>query len=304
MDFAFLLFASRPREPFITPHCRLTRNSPLSLHNTLPVATPMLFCPVLAKLHRRRSLDPHPSLISTPSPLLVLSEAEGSRNSHGINSFAGPHPLNPIVSIFYENHGGRGHFQPSPPGTPPSPSRICLSFQLLARRPSRKSFHLMTFHFHGGGTPKLPTIEPANIPIRPQSISFRFTLLRTLLHIFAPIKNSTLFFSIDSALFAKKHRGWGGRVSDAGAVDPERDEGYFFGRLRRTGYGTQNISRPRFSITSNLRLSTANCLKETRSDDGRRARQQSPCGEAHPGNISCGARPTPRCLRGFLFSAK
>ncbi len=158
--------------------------------------------------------------------------------------------------------------------------------------------------FSWGGTPKLPTIEPANIPIRPQSISFRFTLLRTLLHIFALIKNSTLFFSIDSALFAKKHRGWGAFCNDAGAVDPERGEGYFFGRLRRTGHGTQNISRPRFSTTIKLRLSTANYLREATSDDGRRARQQSPCGEAHPGNISCGARPTPRCLRGFLSSAK
>src|SRR5260370_30359136 len=40
-------------------------------------------------------------------------------------------------------------------------------------------------------------------------ISFPFTLLRTLLHFFALIKNSTPVFSSDSALFAKNHPGWG-----------------------------------------------------------------------------------------------
>src|SRR6266849_3082137 len=40
---------------------------------------------------------------------------------------------------------------------------------------------------------------------------FLFTLLRTLLRFFAHTQNSTLFFSRDSALFARNHRG-GGRV--------------------------------------------------------------------------------------------
>ena len=35
----------------------------------------------------------------------------------------------------------------------------------------------------------------------------------TLAHSFALTKNSTLLFSTDSALFAKKHRGWGGWMS-------------------------------------------------------------------------------------------
>jgi len=39
-------------------------------------------------------------------------------------------------------------------------------------------------------------------------------------------------------------------------------------------------------------------------DGGRPERRRCPCGEAHLGNTSCGERPTPRCLRGFLFSAK
>ena len=38
-------------------------------------------------------------LSSCLSPLL-------SPNSHGINSFADPHPLNPITSILYKNMGG------------------------------------------------------------------------------------------------------------------------------------------------------------------------------------------------------
>ncbi len=37
---------------------------------------------------------------------------------------------------------------------------------------------------------------------------------------------------------------------------------------------------------------------------GRLERRRCPCGEAHPGNTSCGERPTPRCLRGFPSSAK
>src|SRR5260370_7784541 len=40
-------------------------------------------------------------------------------------------------------------------------------------------------------------------------IPFLFKLLRTLLHFFAPTKNSTLLFSIASTLFGKNTRGWG-----------------------------------------------------------------------------------------------
>src|SRR5258708_5607381 len=38
-------------------------------------------------------------------------------------------------------------------------------------------------------------------------IPFLFIFLRTLLHFFAPSKNSTLMFSGNCALFDKKHRG-------------------------------------------------------------------------------------------------
>src|SRR5260370_7394914 len=40
----------------------------------------------------------------------------------------------------------------------------------------------------------------------------------TLAHSFAPTKNSTRLFSIDSALFAKNHPGWG-RIANASRRD-------------------------------------------------------------------------------------
>jgi len=104
----------------------------------------MLFCPVFAKLHSRRSLV----LLHTDHCSRTTSHY--SPKSHGINPFADPHPLNPVASIFYKNIGGRGYLRLSPLGAPENPSRIYFSFQLLARCPSRNSFLLITFHFHGG----------------------------------------------------------------------------------------------------------------------------------------------------------
>jgi hypothetical protein len=48
-------------------------------------------------------------------------------------------------------------------------------------------------------------------PVTISTISFVFTLLHTLLHFFALTQNSTLFFSCDSALFAKNTRVGGAR---------------------------------------------------------------------------------------------
>ncbi len=56
---------------------------------------------------------------------------------------------------------------------------------------------------------KIPAFKHSTRPTFPRRILFLFTFLRTLLHFFARIQNSTLLFSIDSALFAKNHRGWG-----------------------------------------------------------------------------------------------
>src|SRR5229473_3708057 len=56
---------------------------------------------------------------------------------------------------------------------------------------------------------KIPAFKHSTRPTFPRRILFLFTFLRTLLHFFARIQNSTLLFSIDSALFAKDLRGWG-----------------------------------------------------------------------------------------------
>jgi len=55
------------------------------------------------------------------------------------------------------------------------------------------------------------TFSPAGLQTCLLSIPFAITLLRTLLRFFALKKNSTLFFSNDSALFAKNNPGWGYR---------------------------------------------------------------------------------------------
>src|SRR6266851_4279412 len=115
----------------------------------------------------RRALTSFPGPNPTPRP--------PTRNSHGINLFADPHPLTPVASIFYKNIGGRGRLQLTPLGTPKFPSRIPFSFQPLARCPSRNSF--------------------------------LFIFLRTLLHFLAFMQNSTHLFSSGFALFAKNTAG-------------------------------------------------------------------------------------------------
>src|ERR1700687_4213954 len=65
----------------------------------------VLFFFVHIKPQPRRSLDFFSGLTPTPLPL--------SRNSHGINLFADPHPLNPVASIFYKKMGVQGSDPPS-----------------------------------------------------------------------------------------------------------------------------------------------------------------------------------------------
>jgi hypothetical protein len=60
----------------------------------------MLYFRVFAKRISRSPAVPSPSRIPIPPPL--------SPNSHGINPFADPHPLNPVASILYKNIGGQG----------------------------------------------------------------------------------------------------------------------------------------------------------------------------------------------------
>jgi len=53
----------------------------------------VLSCPVFASSHFRITSCPSTAVRGCPS------------NSHGINLFADPHPLNPVASIFYKNIG-------------------------------------------------------------------------------------------------------------------------------------------------------------------------------------------------------
>ncbi len=56
-----------------------------------------------------------------------------------------------------------------------------------------------------------PRVQHSDIPIWFPFIPFIFTPFQTLLHFFAPIRNSTLLFSCNSKLFAKNTRGWEGQ---------------------------------------------------------------------------------------------
>ena len=96
----------------------------------------------------------------------------------------------------------------------PTLSAQPLSFQPLTHYPSQRPLlnpfainPLRTLFISTGmGTPlpDLPTFEPSIVPTCFRAIPSLFILLRTLLHFFAFPKNSTLLFSSDSALFAKK----------------------------------------------------------------------------------------------------
>src|SRR5882762_5762902 len=90
-----------------------------------------------------------------------------------------------------------------------------LSIQQVTKCFFRNSFVLRAIHFEGGGVypaaGSAPRPSSPRLPI-PHSLSpipFVFTFFRTHLHFFALIKNSTLFFSSDSALCVKKRPGVG-----------------------------------------------------------------------------------------------
>src|SRR6267378_5202919 len=51
-------------------------------------------------------------------------------------------------------------------------------------------------------------LDPRNIPTCQRILTYLFSF-HTLAHSFAHTKNSSLFFSCDSALFTKNHPGWG-----------------------------------------------------------------------------------------------
>src|SRR5882762_3649348 len=67
----------------------------------------MLFYPVFAEMDPRQ--------VFPSSNLSALRLPHYPPKSFPLNSFADPHPLNPVASIFYKNIGGRGHVQLSIP---------------------------------------------------------------------------------------------------------------------------------------------------------------------------------------------
>ncbi len=71
------------------------------------------------------------------------------------------------------------------------------------------SFVFTFMHRMGGCTPLSRHSGTRHSSLATTLKLFLFTPLRTLLHLFALLQISTLFFSIDSALFAKNHPGWG-----------------------------------------------------------------------------------------------
>ena len=89
-----------------------------------------------------------------------------------------------------------------------------LYVQLLTKCYSRNSFVLKMIHFDGGVHPAalsshLPGHALAHFCIQQKCNSLVFNRLCTLLHSFADTQNSTLFFSINSALSCKNTRGVG-----------------------------------------------------------------------------------------------
>ena len=97
-----------------------------------------------------------------------------------------------------------------------SRSLLPLSFRSFCQERFTTPFHSVTsalFLKTAGCTPSLPILVHPQRPVRREltlrPIPFLFKPLRTLLHFFALSKNSTLLFSSDSALFAKKPPGWG-----------------------------------------------------------------------------------------------
>src|SRR5216684_922190 len=111
--------------------------------------------------------------------------------------------------------------------TPPSSQeKLLLCFHTLAWNPFYNPFVFKFMHVMGGCPPSSGSRLPVPYPLSPacpqqsRGIPFLFTFLRTLLHFFALAQISTVFFSSDSALFAKNTRGGGPSAVFAIAGEP------------------------------------------------------------------------------------
>jgi hypothetical protein len=154
---------------------------------------------VFVESHPRRSPNSFLTLAPIPCPL--------SRKSFPFISFADPHPLTPLQSYRFKNSGG---------GLTPDYGSIPLPpiFRTLFQVPYPASPLLAVLTKTRGvwgyssrfGT--RPTCRRFDVQTFPYPLSFH-----TLANSFARRKNSTPFFSSDSALFPKNHPGWGGPPS-------------------------------------------------------------------------------------------
>ena len=85
-----------------------------------------------------------------------------------------------------------------------------------------KFFRCNTYKNSRGYLPQAKYLSPPPASGRPDVFQNYPLSFQTLAHSFARSKNSTPFFSSDSALFAKNHPGWG---YDGSIDDPRRSEG-------------------------------------------------------------------------------
>src|ERR1700682_2981301 len=170
----------------------------------------MLFCPVFAATHPRQSLDSLSGSTPAPRPL--------TPNSHGIISFADPHPLNSVVSYRYKNIGGSGVFLILQTFnfrffihplyflcvTHPSPQRAFLNHLFIN--------HLRTLFIATGDVPLSatfgrPTFGRSNLfPSYPPP----FHTLAHSFALFCSLQKLNPFVFKRFRTLCKKHRGWGG----------------------------------------------------------------------------------------------
>src|SRR6266851_2085130 len=105
---------------------------------------------------------------------------------------------------------------PLPHLSPLLPTPYGHSYTTATHQPLCNQFVTHSFHRDGGVLPPSSGLQ-LPMPYSLSTISFLFKYVRTLLHFFALFfaltKNSTHFFSSDSALFAKKTWGGGGATN-------------------------------------------------------------------------------------------
>src|SRR6266851_1884487 len=138
----------------------------------------MLFCPVLAKLHPRRTLDSFPGLTPTPHSLspnsFICHTSENSPLSPNIATLPKTGASNPCVCHTSEAPGGGSSRSRTPTHSP-------LLFSLFAQRVFHNSFALTPFHTlskNSRGVPQLfqhwNATHSGRQPYSPSPIPFPF----------------------------------------------------------------------------------------------------------------------------------